>query len=136
MTPVGIEFRVPAVLPSLANARGHWAKKARVVAQHVELGGWAVRFAFGSHSKGACVAEVAEERGQVLVVEMTRIAPRPLDDDNLAGCFKGVRDGIARALGVSDSTKVKHVRWRPAQERGKPRESALRVRFFIGEVVT
>ena len=128
------EVRLLARMPSLANMRGHWAKKAKIVAQHVNLGGWVVAKAFGTqHSRARArgVVEGIGEVGAVLVVKMTRIAPRPLDTDNLAGCFKGIRDGIAAALGVDDSVRVTHVRWVVTQERGAPKEHALRVRFFV-----
>ena len=37
-----------------------------------------------------------------LAVRMVRIAPRTLDDDNLAAALKSVRDGIASVLRVDD----------------------------------
>ena len=36
------------------------------------------------------------------IVEMTRIAPRPQDSDNLAHSFKAQRDAVALYLGVDD----------------------------------
>lgn len=44
------------------------------------------------------------------LVKLTRVGPRELDDDNLAGSFKSIRDGIADRLGVDDrSPAVKYV---------------------------
>ena len=40
--------------------------------------------------------------GAPLKVTITRIAPGKLDDDNLTGSAKHVRDGIADALGIDD----------------------------------
>lgn len=37
-----------------------------------------------------------------LIVTLTRVGPRTLDTDNLAGALKGVRDGVADALGIDD----------------------------------
>ena len=51
------------------------------------------------------------------VVLMTRVAPRDLDDDNLATAFKSIRDGLAAAWGVDDSPAGPVV-WRYSQERG------------------
>ncbi|MBY0438781.1 MAG: hypothetical protein K2W80_11355 [Burkholderiales bacterium] len=52
-------------------------------------------------------------------VLLTRIAPsNGLDDDNLAGALKGVRDQIAEWLGVDDRHRDR-VAYRYAQERGK-----------------
>jgi hypothetical protein len=38
------------------------------------------------------------------MVKLTRIGPNALDDDNLVGAFKHVRDQIARILGVDDGS--------------------------------
>jgi hypothetical protein len=64
------------------------------------------------------------ESGAVAIT-LTRIAPRVLDTDNLASGLKAVRDGVADALGVNDGSS--RLTWRYAQERGKPREYAVRV---------
>ena len=37
-----------------------------------------------------------------MVVKITRLGPRRLDDDNLAACCKYVRDAIAAKVGVDD----------------------------------
>jgi hypothetical protein len=50
-------------------------------------------------------------------VTMTRLGPRPLDDDNLAVSLKHVRDGIAQAFGVDDGDK--RWKWVPKQEASK-----------------
>lgn len=52
-----------------------------------------------------------------LEVTLTRIAPRALDDDNLASSQKHVRDGVADALGIDD--RDPRVTWSYAQERAK-----------------
>lgn len=61
-------------------------------------------------------------------VTIVRIAPRELDDDNLAGSGKHVRDEIAAFLGVDDKPGS-GVTWRYEQRRGKPREYACEIRF-------
>jgi len=60
-------------------------------------------------------------------VLMTRIAPRKLDDDNLRGAFKAVRDQVAAWLGVDDADP--RVTWAYAQERGAVREYKARLDF-------
>lgn len=60
-----------------------------------------------------------------VTVILTRIAPRALDDDNLQGAFKAIRDGIADKLGVADNHPG--LTFLYAQERGKPREYAVRI---------
>lgn len=59
------------------------------------------------------------------VVTMTRIAPRALDDDNLARSFKAVRDQVAAEMGVDD--RDPRVTWRYAQRRGRPNEYAVEI---------
>jgi hypothetical protein len=59
------------------------------------------------------------------VIILTRIAPRPLDTDNLARSFKAIRDGIADALGIDDGSK--RLTWNYAQEKGPPKRYAVRI---------
>ncbi len=68
------------------------------------------------------------DQHQALVVRMVRVAPKPLDDDNLAAALKRVRDGIARHLGVDD--KHPCVEYVPDAERGAVRELAMRLEVF------
>jgi hypothetical protein len=50
------------------------------------------------------------------IVKITRVGPRALDDDNLAGSCKSIRDGIADRLGIDDRSEA--VAWRYAQRKG------------------
>lgn len=59
------------------------------------------------------------------VVLLTRIAPRELDDDNLRGALKAVRDGVADWLGVDD--RDKRVRWEYGQAKGGVKQYAVGV---------
>ena len=63
--------------------------------------------------------------GLTYIVTLTRVAPRPLDTDNLARSFKAVRDGIADALGIDDGSK--RLTWNYAQEKGPPKRYAVRI---------
>lgn len=58
-------------------------------------------------------------------VRIIRIAPLPLDDDNLARAAKAVRDQLAEWLGVDD--RDPRVSWSVAQTKGGVREYAVRV---------
>jgi hypothetical protein len=51
------------------------------------------------------------------VITLTREGPGTLDDDNLQGALKAIRDGIADALGIDDRNPV--VKWEYAQVRMK-----------------
>jgi hypothetical protein len=57
------------------------------------------------------------------LVHLVRLAARELDDDNLPGAFKHVRDEIAELLGFNDRRKV----WRYAEEPAPPRTHAIRI---------
>ncbi len=60
------------------------------------------------------------------VVSMTRVAPsNGLDDDNLAGSLKGIRDEIAKWLGVDD--RDARMKFKPEQRRGKRGEYAVEI---------
>lgn len=54
-----------------------------------------------------------------VTVLLTRQGPtkRPLDDDNLQGALKAVRDEVARWIGVDDASP--QVKWTYAQQRTK-----------------
>jgi hypothetical protein len=99
-----IRIRVPIRTVSEANQREHWAVKARrVVAQRQ-----AVAWAWLSARLAVAVP---------CIVTMTRIAPRELDDDNLRGALKAVRDEVALLLGLPAARPRKGQRWLIADDR-------------------
>lgn len=102
-------------LVSLANQREHWRVRSKRAKQHRTTAGWRV----------AAVLRSEAMIRYPLTVIITRIAPRVLDDDNLAGACKSVRDGIADALGIDD--RDPRVKWAVAQRKGKPREYGAEV---------
>lgn len=61
-----------------------------------------------------------------VVVTLTRIGVRDLDDDNLAAGFKSVRDEVAAWLGCGDGKKDP-VTWVYEQERGPPKVYAVTI---------
>lgn len=93
---------------SEANSRDHWTKRRkRFRAQAWELY-WAWR------SANPQIPPLP------LVVTLTRIGPRTLDSDNLAGSFKGIRDQLATLIGVDDGDP--RVEWRYLQQRSGARQ--------------
>ena len=101
------EYYLPIRTYSLTNIRLHWAAKAK-------------------RAKAQRNAAILV-RGHAVpcTVILTRVAPRLLDDDNLRGALKSVRDGVADRLGVDD--RDPRVAWEYKQEKGKPKEYAVRV---------
>lgn len=93
--PHKLIIHVPVRLESEANRRDHWAKKAARLKKQRAMVALVLRFV-----RGAPV-DVSTR----LTVTITRIAPRELDTDNLAGSTKAVRDEIAMWLGVDDGPR-------------------------------
>lgn len=52
-----------------------------------------------------------------MVIGITRVGPRRLDDDNCAGACKHVRDAIAKELGIDDGSP--ELRWVYEQAKGR-----------------
>lgn len=93
MTATHIVFaRVPVRLVSEANAHTHWRERQRRAKAQRQ----AARDALGPDVKGP---------PPPYVIHITRIGPRELDSDNLAGSAKHVRDGVADWLGIDDGDK-------------------------------
>ena len=92
-----VSYTIPVRTPSASNLREHWrARHRRTKAQR--------RAAY--YASLAAGVPLARESA---TVRMTRVSPRRLDDDNVRGALKAVRDGIADALGVDDADE--RVRW-------------------------
>lgn len=98
-----IEVIIPGEAPSTPNLREHWAAKAkRTKAQRAKV-----------------MAKMPPwPLGPLLLVRLTRVAPRALDSDNLAGALKGHRDAVAARLRVDDGSPL--VEWRYMQASGEP----------------
>lgn len=101
----GIVVEIPGLrLVSEANQRGHTRAKAKRVA-----------------SQRSAITTTLRVMGGAVVplpcrVVITRLAPRTLDDDNLASACKAVRDGVAEWLGIDD--RDAQAEWSVAQEKG------------------
>jgi hypothetical protein len=82
------------------NAREHWAARSRRVKKERDM--------------ARLCTPIMPLPCEVTIV---RISPGELDDDNLRGALKGVRDGIADRFGIDD--RDPRVTWVYAQERAK-----------------
>jgi hypothetical protein len=118
-TEVNVSFLVPLRTRSAPNLREHWGTRATRVARERRATmmawltvpmktRWNVRFGT-----------------RMLIVTLTRTAPRVLDDDNLRGCLKAVRDEVAAQLDIDDGDG--RVLWAYQQRRGEPKQYAVRV---------
>lgn len=91
-----LTYRWPIRTYSEQNCRDHWAKKAR-----------------RAKSQRADAHLLFKACPLPAAITFTRLAPRALDDDNLVGAFKALRDGIADRLGVKDDDP--RISWSYAQ---------------------
>jgi len=106
---------------SEANLRENWHVKAKRVRMQRQI----TRVMVGQHWKNW--EWQADLPNTTHVITLTRVAPRPLDTDNLARSFKAIRDGIADALGIDDGSK--RLTWNYAQEKGPPKQYAVRIKI-------
>lgn len=87
-----IQVHIPIRLPSLANSRLHWRRLAALKKEQREWTALALRDVLVPSPP--------------LVVIVTRIGPRRLDDDNLVAACKYIRDQIASEIGIDDGSPL------------------------------
>lgn len=112
-----LTLNLPIRIESVANLREHWRRRAKRSQLQREAAHYQLR------------ALTDQPPLPPVTVTLTRIGPRPLDDDNLAGGFKAVRDGVADWLMVDDGSPL--ITWRYAQERGAPKTYACRIEVTL-----
>lgn len=102
------QLMVPLRTQRGMNDREHFQARAKRVRYEHEVVTWHLVKHANTYGRPAIPCSVV----------LTRIAPsNGLDDDNLAGALKGVRDAVAKFLGVDDRDRMT-VRYRYAQRRG------------------
>lgn len=102
-----MRFTIPIRLPSLLNTRMHWRALSSLKKKQ-------------KTATALCIKK-AQESARIpkmpLLITITRVGPMKLDDDNLSGSAKYVRDEIARVVGVDDGSDL--YTWRYEQRIGK-----------------
>jgi hypothetical protein len=91
-----VRFHIPIKLPSLSNCRMHWRRMASLKKQQRLATRVCLICAMSDH-------QLPEPP---LLVTITRVGPQRLDDDNLSGACKYVRDQIATAVGIDDGSEL------------------------------
>jgi hypothetical protein len=115
-TADGYVIRLPIKTISENNAHEHWrVRHRRRKAQRETAAGWI---------PGDCCHWPA------WVIRIVRVAPGKLDDDNLSGSQKAVRDGIADGIGIDDGDG--RITWQYDQRRGAPKEYAVEITLTKG----
>lgn len=110
-------YELPIPTKSESNQREHWAaraKRAKWQRNTAKLLLW-------------MPLDGCRRSDMAVTVTLTRIAPRRLDDDNLRGALKAVRDAVADALGHADDSHPR-LTWAYAQRRGATGAYAVEVR--------
>lgn len=109
-----ITVDLPIKTGSGLNERVHWGTRARMA--KLERG-------------TSCLMVKAKVNwaGSRTVVKLTRYSFGELDDDNLKGSLKSVRDGVADAFGIADNDK--RVKWEYAQEKCKRGAYGVRIQI-------
>ena len=108
-----VRVLIPIRTVSGSNSREHWAKRAKRVGKERSA----------AYESMIWHAGISRESAQMILsrnpsVVLTRIAgPRgkTLDDDNLRGCLKAIRDGVADSFGIADNDP--RVSWDYAQRK-------------------
>ena len=114
MTTLAIDIPIRTV--SEANRREHWAAKAKRVR---------------SQRKAAKIITRSAIAEPMITITLTRVGPRKLDTDNLAGALKAVQDGIADAIGIDDGSEL--IRWQYRQRSDGPKQYAVEVKISNGK---
>lgn len=109
-----VTITLPLHTISESNRRGHWSKHSKRIKEHRHVTAMALRSKlFEFFAPG----ELHLSPNLSVLVYLKRYAPSSgTDDDNLRGCLKSCRDGIADALGIND--RDPRVIWHYSQARG------------------
>ncbi len=108
-------IQIPVRIESMnTSRREHWTARARRAKAQRQTAGWCLR--------------LVPRPDVPIVVKLTRVAPRMLDDDNAIGGMKHVRDAVAEWLMVDDGDP--RITWEYAQRKGEPGTYACLVEFI------
>lgn len=104
-------------LGAALNARVHWTKRAARAKKERRATSWALSMRASSFPRPLRAPTTCT---------LARIAPRMLDDDNLAGAFKSIRDEVAAFFDVDDGPRGP-IAWRYEQRREAPKQYAIHI---------
>jgi hypothetical protein len=105
-----IVIELPIKTGAGLNDRLHWAARAAKVK---------------IQRRNVCLCLKRAKKPFPAVITLTRLSAGTLDDDNLAGAFKAIRDGVADAFELPDNHRG--LTWRYAQERCKRGKYGVRI---------
>lgn len=105
------DLYLPIATVSEINVRKGWLAKARRVKSQ--------------RQQAYLLTQALKSLRLPATVRLIRVSPRILDDDNLRGALKAIRDGIADRLGIDD--RDPRMTWLYDQRKGRPKERAVEV---------
>jgi hypothetical protein len=108
----GVKYRFDIKTVSEANSRDHWGVKVR--RKQRQQNDFALVW--------------RKHRPKVeppIAITFTRFSCKTLDDDNLRSCFKGIRDQLAKEIGIDDGSD--QITWQYRQERTPTRTNYFTV---------
>jgi hypothetical protein len=109
--PPVVSKTYPLRIHAGANLRLHWAARAKRTKSERDIG------MFMALHSGAVFAGRQKVPMRVHFVRILGKRGREMDSDNLPNAFKAIRDGFAKACGVSDGPRGP-ISWTYAEERG------------------
>jgi hypothetical protein len=109
-----------------AYRRMHFRAVAAITAKQRKL----VREAFEEHMPPTALF-LEHWKPNTFLVTITRIAPSPLDDDNLPGALKAIRDEVAAFCGLDD--RHERIRFVPLQQRCPAPYQGVRIEIVCQE---
>lgn len=112
-----ITFTVPVPTPNPSNG-------SRGMSRGAAMGAARLRKRQRHTAFLAALGAVGQPRPR-FVVTLVRVSAGVLDDDNLRTALKGVRDGVAEALGADDGRGL--IRWQYAQRKGPAKQQSVEV---------
>lgn len=133
----GLEFRIPLRAATSQNMRfANPFARAAIVKRERKATAQAFTAAEGSKAVGEILVD------DRVLVKLVRIGPNELDEDNLAGCMKPVRDELAELLGlesdrdrrvrfVCDQRSEGHVTYRDPKSGKKKRTGVFAVEVMV-----
>lgn len=121
---VRVSVKLPIYARSEANQRDHRMVRARRAKEQRGVVGMMLR----ASSRLLAIVRHPNARATIKLTRVHRRRARPLDDDNLRGSLKAVRDGVADVLGLDDADP--RLRWEYGQEPGA--DYAVRIEIEIG----
>ena len=125
---LSLNFFVPIKTVSELNLRQHWTKRHKRASQQKK----GVALVLSQVDSEIALQLKKQALNGNLIVELIRISPRKLDDDNLQASLKAVRDEITKFIFPEKSygRGDEMIKFEYKQKKGKAKEYAVEFSFL------